>query len=245
MGEEKRTHAPLYSQVVEDIRGKILNGTYKYNDRLPNEKWLCSEYNISRTTLRKSIDELIVEGLLERHSNRGVYVIYNRLDTGFDRPYSLFQEMRKSGIRPESKILQFMRTEADDHLCSIFGCSAGTPFMEIYRLRFADGVPFNLQRLYLPESYFPYFNPWLLVDHSLYDLIENEYHYKIVKTVQKVTTCSVTKEQAELLEVPVRTPLLHTTSVIFSSENNVIEYQENDILTDVVPYSYKVHKKAL
>ena len=62
---------PLYSQIVQDIRNKILNGTYKYNERLPNEKWLCNLYDISRTTLRKSIDELIAEGLLERHSNKG------------------------------------------------------------------------------------------------------------------------------------------------------------------------------
>ena len=72
---------PLYSQIVQDIRNKILNGTYKYNERLPNEKWLCNLYDISRTTLRKSIDELIAEGLLERHSNKGVYVVYSKFDT--------------------------------------------------------------------------------------------------------------------------------------------------------------------
>lgn len=238
-------HGPLYSQIVEDIREKILNGAYKYNDRLPNEKWLCDLYGISRTTLRKSIDELIVEGLLERHSNKGVYVIYNKFDTGFDRPYSLFQEMVKSGIRPESKIMSFMRTEASEKICSIFHCEPETPIMEIYRLRYADGVPFNLQRLYLPETFFPHFNPWLLINHSLYDLIENEYHLKIVKTVQKVTTGSVTKEQSELLNVPVRTPLLHTTSSVFTTDAVTIEYQENDILTDVIPYAYKVHKKAM
>ena len=99
---------PLYSQIVQDIRNKILNGTYKYNERLPNEKWLCNLYDISRTTLRKSIDELIAEGLLERHSNKGVYVVYSKFDTGFDRPYSLFQEMVKSGIKPSSKILSFL-----------------------------------------------------------------------------------------------------------------------------------------
>lgn len=232
---------PLYSQVVEDLRNKILNGTYRRNDRLPNEKWLCDLYNISRSTLRKSIDELILDGFLERKTNRGVYVIYSKFDTDFDHPYSLFQEMVKSGIVPTSKILSFMRIEADKRLSAALGCKLKAPLLEIYRLRYADDVPFNLQYIYLPESIFSQFNPWLLIDHSLYDLIENEYHLKIQKTVQKVSTALVTKEQTELLNVPARTPLLHTTSTVYSN-GRIIEYQENDILTDVVPYSYKVTK---
>ena len=187
---------PLYSQIVQDIRNKILNGTYKYNERLPNEKWLCNLYDISRTTLRKSIDELIAEGLLERHSNKGVYVVYSKFDTGFDRPYSLFP----------------------------------------------DDVPFNIQQLYLIESFFPQFNPWLLTDHSLYEIMESDYQIKIVKTVQVVTTGSVSKNQSELLKVPIRTPLHHTTSTIYSSTGDIVEYQQNDILTNVIPYSYKVQR---
>ena len=189
---------PLYSQIVQDIRNKILNGTYKYNERLPNEKWLCNLYDISRTTLRKSIDELIAEGLLERHSNKGVYVVYSKFDTGFDRPYSLFQEMVKSGIKPSSKILSFSRINADSKLSRALNCEVNTPLLEILRLRYADDVPFNIQQLYLIESFFPQFNPWLLTDHSLYEIMESDYQIKIVKTVQVVTTGSVSKNQYHL-----------------------------------------------
>ena len=59
MSTVNKNTAPLYSQVIDDIRQKIENGTYKYHDRLPNEKWLCDFYKVSRSTLRKSIDELI------------------------------------------------------------------------------------------------------------------------------------------------------------------------------------------
>ena len=133
---------------------RYLNGTYKYNERLPNEKWLCNLYDISRTTLRKSIDELIAEGLLERHSNKGVYVVYSKFDTGFDRPYSLFQEMVKSGIKPSSKILSFSRINADSKLSRALNCEVNTPLLEILRLRYADDVPFNIQQLYLIEFLF-------------------------------------------------------------------------------------------
>ena len=192
--------------------------------------------------LRKSIDELIAEGLLERHSNKGVYVVYSKFDTGFDRPYSLFQEMVKSGIKPSSKILSFSRINADSKLSRALNCEVNTPLLEILRLRYADDVPFNIQQLYLIESFFPQFNPWLLTDHSLYEIMESDYQIKIVKTVQVVTTGSVSKNQSELLKVPIRTPLLHTTSTIYSSTGDIVEYQQNDILTNVIPYSYKVQR---
>lgn len=72
--------------------------------------------------------------------------------------------------------------------------------------------------------------------------METDYQIKIVKTVQVVTTTSVSKSQSELLKVPIRTPLLHTTSTIYSSTGDIVEYQENDILTNVIPYSYKVQR---
>lgn len=230
----------LYAQVADDLRKKILNEDYKHNERLPNEKWLCSLYNISRTTLRKSIDQLIAEGLLERRSNRGVYVSYSKLDTYFDRPYSLFQEMVKSGITPSSKILSFACITADSELCGTLHCPPDTPLLRIERLRFADGVPFNINTIYLVEEFFPQFNPWNLVDHSLYEIFEKDYNIPITKTVQVVNTCLSNKEQSSLLNVAVRTPLLHTNSTIYSSDETVVEYQSTFILTDVIPYSYMI-----
>ena len=71
-----------------------------------------------------------------------------------DRPYSLFQEMVKSGIKPSSKILSFSRINADSKLSRALNCEVNTPLLEILRLRYADDVPFNIQQLYLIESFF-------------------------------------------------------------------------------------------
>lgn len=239
MSTVNKNTAPLYSQVIDDIRQKIENGTYKYHDRLPNEKWLCDFYQVSRSTLRKSIDELISDGFLERKSNRGVYVVYTNFNNGFDRPYSVSQELMKAGILTSTKILSFTRTDATKHQCSVFEKNAPFPVMDVCRLRYADDTPFTINNVYLPESIFPHFNPWLMEERSLYDLIENDYQLKISKTVQKVSTALATSEQAKLLNISSRTPLLCTTSTIHSN-NRVIVYQENFIVTDIVPYTYKI-----
>ncbi|RGV98402.1 GntR family transcriptional regulator [Ruminococcus sp. AF14-10] len=239
MNNRSKNTAPLYSQVIDDIREKIENGTYKYHDRLPNEKWLCDFYQVSRSTLRKSIDELIADGFLERKSNRGVYVDYTNFNNGFDRPYSVSQELKKAGILTSTKILSFTRTDADKHLCCVFDKTNTFPVMDIFRLRYADDTPYTINNVYLPETIFPHFNPWLMEERSLYDLIENDYQLKISKTVQKVSTGLATSEQSKLLNVSSRTPLLCTTSMIYSN-NRIIVYQKNFIVTDIVPYTYKI-----
>jgi DNA-binding FadR family transcriptional regulator len=62
------------SQVADVIRTMILSGELRNGDRLPTEAQLCARYQVSRTTLRESIQMLRVKGLLDVTPGRGSYV---------------------------------------------------------------------------------------------------------------------------------------------------------------------------
>ena len=72
--------------------------------------------------------------------------------------------------------------------------------------------------------------------------MESDYQIKISQNSTGRNHRLRLKNQSELLKVPIRTPLLHTTSTIYSSTGDIVEYQQNDILTNVIPYSYKVQR---
>ena len=228
-----------YTQVVSAIEEEIKTGVLQYGERLKNEKWLCETYGVSRTTLRKAIDELIAAGLVERRSNKGVYVTYSKFDSNFDRPISIFQELLRAGIRPSSKILSFARIKAAGEVSQSLRCPEGEPLLHIHRVRYADDRPFNINDIYLVERMFPQFNPWLLTNRSLHEIIKSEYKLEIVKSIQRVNAVAATRHQAEYLEVPLRTPLLTTVSTVIAGDGEVVEYQQSWINTSVVPYSYK------
>jgi len=56
---------PLYHRVYREISKEIENGALRPGDRLPSERWLCDELGVSRATVRRAIEELTVDGLVE------------------------------------------------------------------------------------------------------------------------------------------------------------------------------------
>ncbi|MFB7631718.1 GntR family transcriptional regulator [Streptomyces sp. NPDC056149] len=73
MGEIQRPGA-LYQQVAAEIRSGITAGDYKPGSLLPSEAQLIERYGVSRPTVRKAIDALRAEGLVEVIHGKGSYV---------------------------------------------------------------------------------------------------------------------------------------------------------------------------
>lgn len=69
---EKR--GSLYSQVMEKLRKKILTGEYQVNSKLPSELELMKIFNVSRVTLRKAIEGLVNDGIVEKVQGIGTFV---------------------------------------------------------------------------------------------------------------------------------------------------------------------------
>lgn len=65
---------PLYVQVARSLRGRILRGELAVGQRLPTEGQMCEVYHVSRVTVRRALDELAREGLVERRRPLGTFV---------------------------------------------------------------------------------------------------------------------------------------------------------------------------
>ena len=63
---DKSVPIPLYFQLKEIIIGEIKNGNYEKDAIIPTEKEFIEHYQISRTTVRQAITELVQEGWLYR-----------------------------------------------------------------------------------------------------------------------------------------------------------------------------------
>ena len=65
---------PLYYQLKNILKSKILSNKPKANRRLPSETELCMEYNVSRVTVRQALSELMKDGLIYRDRGKGTFV---------------------------------------------------------------------------------------------------------------------------------------------------------------------------
>jgi len=60
-----------YRAITEALRARIVGGDLKPGAPLPSESALCAEYHVARNTVRRALDQLAADGLVETHPGRG------------------------------------------------------------------------------------------------------------------------------------------------------------------------------
>jgi GntR family transcriptional regulator, arabinose operon transcriptional repressor len=89
---------PLYEKIFNDLLNQIKTGKLNVNDRVPSEKELANQFQVSRITSKKSLDKLAQLGVIERIRGKGSYVAKSLPD---------LSELEKSeGRKLSSKPLQ-------------------------------------------------------------------------------------------------------------------------------------------
>jgi DNA-binding FadR family transcriptional regulator len=78
---------PLYEQVCELIETRIIEGDLCVGDKLPTEKEMAEQYQVSRTVIREAMKVLKEKGWIETRVAKGTFVVDNvdeRVRASFD-----------------------------------------------------------------------------------------------------------------------------------------------------------------
>ena len=65
---------PAYIQIHDQIKSEIDQKIWKIGERLPSERDLAEQFQVSRMTLRQAITLLVEEGVLERRVGSGTFI---------------------------------------------------------------------------------------------------------------------------------------------------------------------------
>src|SRR5271167_2109067 len=82
-------YRPLYRQVYDIVVGKVAKGTWRPGECLPSEQALAKELGVSQGTVRKVLDALTAEKLLERRQGKGTFVAANTQERALFRFFRL------------------------------------------------------------------------------------------------------------------------------------------------------------
>src|SRR4030042_5299179 len=96
----------LYHSVGHIIRSKIQSGEWKVGNRIPSERSLTEAFNVSRSTVRQGIENLVKEGVLRREQGRGTFVAPPKFKQGALRLLESSDLIRESGLKPSYDVLR-------------------------------------------------------------------------------------------------------------------------------------------
>lgn len=191
---------PRYVQLRQRLETGIETGVLPPNSSLPPEREIAEITELSRVTVRKAIQELVREGLIEQRQGSGSFIRepMNRMEQSLSHLTSFTEDMARRGMETTSRWLErgvFLATQTEMKSLDL---PEGSEVARIYRLREAGGRPMALERASLPLDILP--NP-LEVTTSLYQVL-NQRNQRPVRAIQKISAVNIEAAEAELLRVP-------------------------------------------
>ncbi|MGX7059841.1 GntR family transcriptional regulator [Vagococcus humatus] len=228
--------SPLYVSIAEELSNKILSNYFKEGELLPTELQLCRYFNVSRVTIRQSLQLLVEKGFVEKKQGSGTKVIYSKQIETVNRSSkitSFTEEILASGKKPSSKIITFQLEKASKTVASKLNITAGNPVFFYERIIFSDNLPCSLEKGYLSASDYPDFSVNHLMQ-SKFHYIEQIKHQIIDYSHQTVDAILANHYLARKLSVPVNTPLVKLNLITFLKNGQVLDY--NTIIFDSTRY---------
>lgn len=101
----------IYEVVIEEIQQRIINGTLNKGDKLPSERDLAEQLNVSRTSVREAMRALEVLGIIHVKQGGGNY-IKDRFDDALVEPLSLMFMLNESHPREIVDLRKIIEVES-------------------------------------------------------------------------------------------------------------------------------------
>ncbi|HEX6508129.1 MAG TPA: GntR family transcriptional regulator [Chloroflexota bacterium] len=233
---DKTSPIPLYYQLFLRMRADIQAGIVRPGDLLGTEKDIQERYGVSRSTVRKALDELGRTGQLVRVTGRGTFVAEPPLNVHMPHLLSLTEELNRRGIVPGGRVLAFERIEAPTAAADALGCRRTERVLHIRRLRTGDGTPIVLVDHYLAPSITLGQNS---LRESLYGTLESVLGIRLQEAYHTVRAVASRREEAEMLAMKVGDAVLRFERTTLDATGRPVVYETGSGRGD--RYDYSVH----
>ena len=172
-----RDHRPIYIQVAESLRARILSGYYK--DKIDGELKLVQEWKVSRRTIQQALEILVQEGLLGRQQGTGTFVNHKGVAKRYRAITSITDGIRAQGLDVSYRILESGAEPAGEDALAFFRLAAGAEIYRHVRLVMAGGRPVAIANTVLNASLMA---PLELshLDEGLYDTLRRRFGRTVV-----------------------------------------------------------------
>ena len=145
-------NAPLYQQIYDEIKDAIEKGVYAPKERIPSELELAEQYDVSRITVRRAVEELCSDGYLVKQQGRGTFVSTPHINRQFHA--STLQTFTAlcagNGMKAGAHVVDRQIVPARQNEMEFFGLQKDALLLHIKRVRTADGEPIFEENIFVP-----------------------------------------------------------------------------------------------
>lgn len=212
-----------HAAIASSLRTRIQTGALAAGAPLPSEADLSAEFSVSRGTVRQALASLRAEGLITGGRGRPPTVARPLLAQSFDQMVSFSAWAERLGRVPSARTLELARRPVSPEVARQLDLELGASVFEYKRVRMLDGEPAMIELCTFVEPVGRLLLDCDLDGGSVYAQL-GERGVEITESHQWIAAIAATAEQAELLGVARRAPLLEVRRLAFDRAGVPLEW---------------------
>lgn len=219
---------PRYQRLRDEMVALVAARHWRPGEAIPTEQTLAKSYDVAVGTVRKAVDLLVAEGLLERFQGRGTFVRRASFDSSLFR-FFRFQTRQGERRIPESRILRREVVEAPSAVAATLQIAKGAKVIQMSRLRLIDDVPMLAEEIWLPFDRFAAFAQLELTEIGdlLYPVYEAQCNQVIASATETLTVEAIGPLHARLLRIQPGTPAVVIERLAYGYDRQPLEWRRS------------------
>ncbi|SEL37710.1 transcriptional regulator, GntR family [Carnobacterium iners] len=227
-----------YEAIANEMRQRILTGTYPIESLIPDQISLAKEFRVSRMTMKKALDILAMEGLIYRQRGSGTFVMKTALLNQQDSAVNEYEGLTKqlSGKKVTSKVIEFNVEFPSEEIMKHLMIKKKQPVYKLVRLRVVDGNPYVLEHTYMPVDLAVGLTEEIL-EQSIYRYIHEELDLHFGGAFRKIHADKSSHYDQEYLNCKIDDPILEVEQVVYLKDGRPFEYSRSRHRYDTRSYT--------
>ncbi|MEM5406291.1 MULTISPECIES: GntR family transcriptional regulator [Paraburkholderia] len=234
---------PLYVQIKDTLRERILNGTYAPHSQMPSEHELCALFGVSRITVRQALGDLQKEGLVFRLHGKGTFVSRPKAFQNVTSLQGFAEAMSSMGYEIVNQLRSFRIVKADRHVAQRLNLPEGAPVAEIHRVRMLNREPVSLELTWVPEALGKRLANADLATRDIFLILENDCGVPLGHADVSIDAILADDDIARALRVEDGSPVLRIERLTHDASGNPIDYEYLYFRGDAFQYRLRVDRQ--
>lgn len=233
---------PLYTQIREILRSRILDGSYQPHQQMPSEAEMMAMFGVSRITVRQALSDLQAEGLIFRVHGKGSFVSKPKAFQDLGRLQGFGEAMRQMGYETFARVLSLKTVTPTPQVAEKLQLPKRAKVTELQRVRFLNREPISLDVTWVPTSIGQRLAREDLAARDVFVILENDYAIALGHAELQIGSTLADERLAVQLKVDEGSPLLVIERTTHTADGTPIDYEHLYYRGDAFQYKVRVDR---
>ena len=216
-----------YLTIYNEILSKIENGLYPSNTKLPSENELMEQYNVSRDTIRKSLNLLEDSGHIHKIKGKGSLILdINKFNFPVSGITSFKELTQNMGVKSETIVQELECVRPNKFLKAQLDLNDEAEVWKVIRVRKIDGKRIILDKDFFNKEFVPSLTEEICKD-SIYEYIEKGLGLRISFAKKEITVQQCTEEDKKYLDCEKYNMIVVVKSYTYLNDTSLFQYTES------------------